>query len=546
MIVLPQTSASEIFGSTAPGPVASAPAAMPGTAVAGTGQNAGDFSEHMSQALSGFPVGANSPAPAQASPAATPDLPDPPDSIRNAVTGSRSGAHSRTATNPSVGKRALRPATAISGQPVTATSVSGGKPAQGTRQKPSRERDSRDAVPTDPPPAPPGFVPIPQVATPQPVPIALQPAQVSKVGAPASSDVSDDLTAGHHALPRDAAPPVTAPRDTVLSPQSAGQGAGEGARATPGPGFEGGSQSATAPTSEANGQPQAAGPPGGRFPADTLQSAAAPDSPAIANPPVTGANVAVAPDGTTAALGNQRMKSAAEKNKIAGSTLQNLPSATTGGDTSVEAGGKLQGQGMPRPSARKQGDAELQPVINFEGKSATAQADVPQVHSGQGVQAPDRTAQLERTAELVTREVVMVKQSGISSLAVSLKPDPHTELFLQLTNHDGQLQASLRCERGDVSGLASQWGQLQESLARHNVQLLPLEDRSGQRPHNFVPQHAPLAGRDFNQQPSSQNPQHQSRELPVEAPIAARSPKPGAAQKTANKTSARQGWESWA
>ena len=82
---------------------------------------------------------------------------------------------------------------------------------------------------------------------------------------------------------------------------------------------------------------------------------------------------------------------------------------------------------------------------------------------------------------LVTQEVAMIKQSGANSLAVSLKIDPQTELFLQLTNHDGQIQASLRCERGSMAGLDTHWGQLQESLSRQNVQLLPLEEKFSSR-----------------------------------------------------------------
>jgi hypothetical protein len=557
MIVLPQASSSESFPSTGLAPAAATPAAIPGASLAGTAENAGDFSEHMSQALSGFPSGANATAfngvsaPAAGSPSAMPDASEPPDLASTAVPGPRSTAHARTSANPNSGTRPIRAATSISSQPVTATTVSGGKSVQGTRQKPSKDRDSKDAQPSDPSQVQLGLVPMPPAA-PLVFATAVQ-ATSPPAGASAAYSASEQLTAGQSSLSQTPIPPMTATRETgaslPLALEVAGKGAGDDTVAKPSPNLAAGSQTVTAPASEANGHPQAAGPPGGRFVADMLQAGGAssqPDSSGTETPSITGANATVAPDGTTAALGNQRMKSAAEKNKIAGSTVQILPSTPSDGGASAEAGGRLQGQGMPRSAVRSQGDADTQPIINFQGKSLPVGADAPQVPSGQTLQVPDHSAQLERTAELITREVVMVKQSGLNSLAVSLKPDSQTELFLQVSNHDGQLQASLRCERGDISGLASQWGQLQESLARHNVQLLPLEDRSAQRPQSFNPHAGSTANRDFNQQPSSQNPQRQSRELPEEPFVAAQSIKPGRAQKTVTKTSARQGWESWA
>ena len=103
-------------------------------------------------------------------------------------------------------------------------------------------------------------------------------------------------------------------------------------------------------------------------------------------------------------------------------------------------------------------------------------------------------AQALRVAHLFNQEVVMIRQSGANSLAVSLKLDPHTELFLQLTNHDGQIQASIRCERGNLAGLGGHWGELRESLARQNVQLLPLENK-------MAPPHVRLQRRRFRLPP---------------------------------------------
>ena len=138
--------------------------------------------------------------------------------------------------------------------------------------------------------------------------------------------------------------------------------------------------------------------------------------------------------------------------------------------------------------------------------------------------------QVERVAHLVAQEVVMVRQSGANALAVSLKLDPHTELFLQLTNHNGQMQASLRCERGSIAGLEGHWTDLQDSLARQNVQLLPLEVKSTASAFNNT---------------SSQNPRQQDRELPQDAP-AVMPAKNNSTAKSKTKNNSKQGWESWA
>ena len=94
-----------------------------------------------------------------------------------------------------------------------------------------------------------------------------------------------------------------------------------------------------------------------------------------------------------------------------------------------------------------------------------------------GPTSEETAIQIERVSRLVFQEAVMLQQSGATSLAVSLKVDKRTELFLQLTSHDGQMLASLRFERGNSAGLGGQWEQLQDSLARQDVHLLPLANR---------------------------------------------------------------------
>lgn len=92
------------------------------------------------------------------------------------------------------------------------------------------------------------------------------------------------------------------------------------------------------------------------------------------------------------------------------------------------------------------------------------------------------TVRLERIGNLIFEEVVVVRHLGVDSLAVVLKPDARTELFLRLTRQNGQIEAQVRVDRGDFTALNAQWPRLAESLAQHGVRvqpLLPATDASG-------------------------------------------------------------------
>jgi hypothetical protein len=249
-------------------------------------------------------------------------------------------------------------------------------------------------------------------------------------------------------------------------------------------------------------------------------------------------------DGMRAALNNQRMKFAAKKNEIAGGAVQKLPDASAATDFSGDPTGKVNFKSDADLSGHT-GDS-VDSGLLIHGLADSGMTDVMQGKSAEKGQSADAAAaQVERVAHLVNQEVVMVRQSGANSLAVSLKVDSHTELFLQLTNHDGQIQASLRCDRGNVEGLGSHWGELQESLARQNVQLMPLEDRISFRGISTVnPQSQTASSRAFDQ--SSQNRQQQfrdSRDEPSLGGVAGVAPP---SSKTKSNNRSRQGWETWA
>jgi hypothetical protein len=249
-------------------------------------------------------------------------------------------------------------------------------------------------------------------------------------------------------------------------------------------------------------------------------------------------------DGTRAALNHQRMKFVAEKNETAGRVVQKMLDAPAAVDSSSDLIGKVTAKSQPSLSGHN--NSTFTPDLQALVSPNSTINDLSEGKLGEKTQSDDKiAAQVERVAHLVTQEVLMVRQSGSNSLAVSLKVDSHTELFLQLTNHDGQIHASVRCERGNVEGLGSHWGELQESLARQNVQLMPLEHRVSARGNATVnPPSETSTSRAFDQ--STQNRRQQFRD-PEDEPLAANvAGVTLPSRKTKINNRSRQGWETWA
>ena len=82
---------------------------------------------------------------------------------------------------------------------------------------------------------------------------------------------------------------------------------------------------------------------------------------------------------------------------------------------------------------------------------------------------------VHKVINLISREIILVRQLGADALAIVLKPDPRTELFLQISRRDEKTAALIRCERGDYDQLQQNWAQLQSVLAGLQVTLAPLQ-----------------------------------------------------------------------
>jgi len=273
----------------------------------------------------------------------------------------------------------------------------------------------------------------------------------------------------------------------------------------------------------------------------TPQPVARAGEPAVPKVVESSVSPPVAPSGTPVATNEVRMKSAVNENEFAGSALQDLPSD---GQIAPSAGGA--------GNADKGAKASQPIIIDFPADQETparwmavgithAGAANPTMTANAGSAGTPAAPALSQVERMISREVTMVRQSGAESLAVTLKVDSRTSLFLQLTNHNGQIEASVRCEKGGAGVLDSHWGELQESLARQNVQLLPLQDNS-RDPSNLPP----ATAWNFNDpQPRQKQPQPQSsaeaETLSQQAMKAAAGP-----AKANPQPQPRHGWEKWA
>lgn len=260
--------------------------------------------------------------------------------------------------------------------------------------------------------------------------------------------------------------------------------------------------------------------------------------------------------GTASARITVGMKSSLGQEQTAARAVQKLPVAVpieplTSSDHSVAYGAN----GLARPSMDRDRITPME-FQTWEGMQRSVSVDPLRVDKGQGVLDDRMTASEPLAARLeraIMREVVSVRQLNADSMTVVLRPDPRSEIVLNLRQHQGQIEASARCESASFHVLNRDWAGLQESLAQMNVRLLPLE----RSPAPAAPQNNPAADHpggsgDSNHMADRSPRQHDLPERGTEHgrgdnPGNERKPSPPVRPQTGR--SARNpaaGWETWA
>ena len=154
---------------------------------------------------------------------------------------------------------------------------------------------------------------------------------------------------------------------------------------------------------------------------------------------------------------------------------------------------------------------------------------------------PEPPPTVDRIFCLLLREALVARQYGSQSMAAVLRPDDETELVLHFSQRNGRLEATVRCERGDVAQLRGLWGHVQHAMAAQRVEVGPLEPPLVTR----------AAGAAHDQPPrlSVVDLQHDDSLDEGPLPASSGSSSPHVRRRPRSRTrlaTSRPGWETWA
>ncbi len=159
-----------------------------------------------------------------------------------------------------------------------------------------------------------------------------------------------------------------------------------------------------------------------------------------------------------------------------------------------------------------------------------------------------RPPQVEKVFAEVTERVVSFRRVGAESIDVSLRPDRGTEINLQLSLSNGQVEVAARLQRGSFELLNAHWSDLQQSLAQQGIRVGQLEPATFNQNHN----HNQAASSQTAQQEAGNQRERQFERAPEtldELPLvgAVTEPLRSRTSRTSRVTAtARSGWEMWA
>ena len=143
----------------------------------------------------------------------------------------------------------------------------------------------------------------------------------------------------------------------------------------------------------------------------------------------------------------------------------------------------------------------------------------------------------------ISRQAVALRHFNAESMAVVLKPDDATAVFLHLKLTAGVVEVQARFERGDYAALNAGWGQVQQALAAQGIRLGPLQAPVTHHSTSTVASSFAGLTQEQDQKQSSEDyfpDAPPGRPLPIPGPKAAR-------RRAASSTvRAHENWESWA
>ncbi len=197
-------------------------------------------------------------------------------------------------------------------------------------------------------------------------------------------------------------------------------------------------------------------------------------------------------------------------------------------------------EGRSRNGVRPDADDAPMPALNLP----TATVSFSEAAPKQAVAGAAGVTPADRVQNLMATEISRFKQMKLDSMSVVLRPDPQTEISLSVKMSDGKIEAHAICERGDFNGLSAQWGQLQQSLSRQQVELAPLRDANTQNGNSDQAPSRGFSQSQGNPQPREEKPKTSfADEL---APLRSNAPTTKAAPRPMVTVINGRRWETWA
>lgn len=234
--------------------------------------------------------------------------------------------------------------------------------------------------------------------------------------------------------------------------------------------------------------------------------------------------------GTHAASPTVEVKSWFQRDEIAG--LMPPPSGA-GATAGAPSRFSRERQRTDSPTAEASGITSLTPDRSSDSTVTGHLPDLP------AVSPADHVA---KVTALLQDQVVRFRQTARESVEVVLRPDSQTELHVQLVQRAGQIEATVRCDRGDTQALGGNWSRLQESLAQQGVRLAPLSESS----MGFAGEHS-RQGFQSPRQPLPEAHAFAPVNRPRNAsPLPAATPSGGHGPRTISTGTSRRALESWA
>ena len=260
---------------------------------------------------------------------------------------------------------------------------------------------------------------------------------------------------------------------------------------------------------------------------DSGKSVAGTDESA-ASPPISVPGMEIT--GISSAQQQMPMQKAEKTNEISASAEQKLPGPAAG----------VTGEELPDKSLRSVPPASREEKTDLASDigSSSSGAAAP---SGTGSTAAATAAwpsstplrSLERAHDLMSLHAFRLRDSGVDSLQVVIKPGPGMQLSLNLQMRDGNVEMSATLHHGDFDFLKSHWAELQQQLEARGVRLAPLTsgDQAGAGDNNS-----------FTRSGHSKEDGNGSQPGALAGFTLSNTLKPA----TSTKTKTLRGWESWA